>query len=841
MIFAENNDDLLFELRSMHFPDIADQSQLSGLLEELSLCTFVADISDRRFLFSDGMVDLIGKVASQDMLLEAFGQYICDKDRESALESYGKAFVALGANRKDVISFEHSLRLSFTEVLWVRVYIQRVDTKDGTCVFGLIQDKTKTMSERILSQLLSDGIKEFVFYFDSVTDICYFNSHMMKALDLRHHYIEHASSEIIKIVHPDDHAVFVSGLEAFLQHRTEALSADFRLLSPTRGEIWVHPCGASDQDITGSTRYIAGLLIDITDKKKSESLQKNIIEGTSAIVFTADMNRNEIVFSENLHQLFPGAPLEVSGSILDVLSDMILPEDRLRFREPIDEMVNGETDRYSVEFRINKGDGKTVWLASRGKAFFDSSKQSTMIVGTIFDLSSMNEVRELVEKTSFLHEISGLPTRGRLLIDTEKVIHDRNVLSAAIILVDIKGFHTYNDRFGRATGDDILSGLGKTLEERLPSGGNLYHIGIDMFCILWPHATRVQVERFMEYMQEETIHPIIVGKDAVYVSFAMSAALFPSCGSTADELLVNAEITLHKVKQDKRKKYSIYCPTDKRELKERLDFEFQLSKSIRNGKESFQVHYQPLVDATTGKLVGAEALLRWIAPGSEEVRPEKVIAALEATGQMETIGRWILEQAICQCGQWLDAGVDDDFFIHVNVTAEDLARPNYSDGVLELLSKYSLNAKNILLEITETSLMRNIATCRQNLTRLRNEGIRIALDDFGTGYSSLNYLRELPIDEIKIDRVFIEDIQRDRFNYSFISAIVLLAHSISKLVCVEGIESSDKAQAVKELHADILQGFYFGKPMNAKDFETSQFRKSSREKHVISQSAGSSV
>lgn len=442
-----------------------------------------------------------------------------------------------------------------------------------------------------------------------------------------------------------------------------------------------------------------------------------------------------------------------------------------------------------------------------------------MVVGSIFDLSSMNEVRELVEKTSFLHEISGLPTRGRLLLDTEKVIHDRNVLTAAIILVDIKGFHTYNDRFGRATGDDLLLNLGKMLEERLPSGGNIYHIGIDMFCILWAHATRVQVERFMEYMQEETIHPIMIETDAIYVAFTMSAALFPSCGSTADELLVNAEITLHKVKQDTRKKYAIYCTTDKRELKERLDFEFQLSKAIRNGKEYFQVFYQPLVDAKTGKLLGAEALLRWNSPGREEVCPEQVVAALEAIGQMEIIGQWILEEVVSQCAKWMDAGVDEDFYVHVNVTAEDLAKPDYSEGVMDLLSRYSLKSKNIVLEITETSLMRSIAICRTNLIRLRNAGVKIALDDFGTGYSSLNYLRELPIDEIKIDRVFIEDIQRDRFSGSFISAIVLLAHSISKLVCVEGIETDEKAQAIKSMNADIFQGFYFGRPMGARDFE----------------------
>lgn len=824
-MFAEDHNSMMLNHLDTILPEIVEQSGMRDLLDELAFTYFVLDYEEERFLFSSGMQDVIGKVASQDMLLDAYAQFFPERDREKSISEYKKAMDVLSNKKIPVVTFEHALFKNFEETLWIRVLAQNVNFEGRDFVFGLIVDKSKSMSDRILSQLMSDGISAFVYHYDSITDICYINTYMMDALDLKCHYIENASSEILKLIHPDDHTVFVKSMESFLQRKSALLSGDFRFLSPTRGEIWVHAYGASDFDSTGGTRYITGLLIDITDKMKSDYLQKNIIEGTSAIVYTADLKRNELIFSENLHQIFPNAELELHGDLMAIITGYIVAEDRHRFREPIEQVIEGRTDRYSVEFRIQRSDGKRVWLASRGKAFYDSSLQTTMLVGTIFDLSSMNEVRELVEKTNYLHEISGLPTRGRLLLDTEKVIHDRNVLSAAVILFDIKGFHTYNDRFGRNTGDEILLSLSKMLQDRLPSGAELYHVGIDTYCMLWAHATRVQVERFMEFMQEEAIHPVVVGKDAVFVSFSMSAALFPSCGNSADELLVNAEITLHKVKQDNRKKHAIFCPSDKRELKERLDFEFQLSKSIRNGKDSFYVFYQPLVNATTGEVDGAEALLRWKTPNNDEVRPEKVIAALEATGQMDAIGRWILEMAISQCGQWLDAGVKNDFFVHVNVTAEDLAKPNYAETVLELLQKYSVNAGSIVLEITETSLMRSIATCRQNLIRLRKEGIRIALDDFGTGYSSLNYLRELPIDEIKIDRVFIEDIHKDRFNRSFISAIVLLAHSISKTVCVEGVEDKDKAQSIKELSADLLQGYYFGRPMSAKDFELQFFKK----------------
>src|SRR5665647_117592 len=195
---------------------------------------------------------------------------------------------------------------------------------------------------------------------------------------------------------------------------------------------------------------------------------------------------------------------------------------------------------------------------------------------------------------------------------------------------------------------------------------------------------------------------------------------------------------------------------------------------------------------------------------------------------MDGVGAWVLEQAIFQCSKWICEGVNPDFVMHVNITAEDLMRPNYSSSVISLLSKYCLTPGNLILEITETSLMRSVSSCRQNLIRLRKAGIKISLDDFGTGYSSLNYLRELPVDEIKIDRAFLENIRKDRYNHSFISAMIILAHSIPRNVCIEGIETFEQANTVRALHADVFQGFYFGKPVSSSEFAAKFLSKSEK-------------
>lgn len=581
------------------------------------------------------------------------------------------------------------------------------------------------------------------------------------------------------------------------------------------------------QFMTGAdTPHILGCAVGVpasSEPKEIETLQQNIIDSSTGVVFVYDSDLREISFSENLHEILPGAPLKYSGSILPSITGFVFPEDRKRMMEPIHEVMAGRRSQYSSEFRI-QADDRIVWVANRGKSYFDEKRGSTRIVGMLINLSELNQYREITEETIHRHEITNLPGRRRLNTDVEKVIHDRNVFAASLILIDIKEFHAFNDRFGKGIGDEILKGFSNRISDSLPSGASLYHMNVDTFAVLWPHASRVQVERFMQFLTAENNKPVAAGPEAVFVSCLMSASLFPSCGSTAEELLMNAEITLHKLKTDKITKYAIFCSADKKEMTERLDFELQLTKSIRNTEENFILYYQPLVSADESRLVGAEALMRWISPAREIISPEKVIAGLVATGHMENVGAWVLESGIRQLSEWLSSGIDPDFYLHINITAEDLMCADYSSRVMSLLRKYDLPPRNLVLEITESSLMQSISVCRKNLVNLRKMGVRISLDDFGSGYSSLNYLRELPVDEVKIDRAFIEDVKKDCYNHSFISAIVLLAHSISTEVCIEGVESREQASTVATLDADTYQGFYYGRPVSAADFDNLYFQ-----------------
>ncbi len=795
-------------------------AQADSLLENVAMCTFVVFPKEKRLFFSKGMTEYLGPVAAEDMLLDNFLEFTDPDEQRNLKVRYEEGFYDLAADNHKVVSFEHNIISHTGHLYHVRVTMQAVKKENHLLIFGMMEDYTSSFGEIVYEKLLSDSIDGYVFCYESETDHVRFNSSLADLLDFPTHELQHATKEIGNLVNPEDYSAFVSIMQDD-KEKKDKFGLDFRILSPVQGEVWVHSCGVFDFTSPDQKHYKIGILVDVTDKKKTNSLQRLIIDGSEAITFTADMKRGIIEFSPNLKDAFPDMDLTYSGDIIHRMAEEVIEDDRKRFIETFTYLVDEERDTFSIEFRVWGNDDQIRWLASRGKTVYDSSKQALVIIGTIFDLTSMNEMRENVEKNSSRNSLTGLLARDRLISDLDEMIHNRDVLSAAIVLIDIKDFHVFNDRYGRESGDRLLVTIAKKLRESSPKDSELYHINVDTFCLLWKNATRVQVENHMKAIKEEMNEPLVVDRSTMYVSFSMSAAIFPSCGNVAEELLVNAEITLHKVKQDPRLTYSIYTPQFKVELKERLDFEFQISKSVREGNQNFLLYFQPLVDARSERLVGCEALLRWRSPQGNLISPEKVIAAVYATGQMNIVGDWILRTAIQQCKTWIDSGVSDDFYVHINVTAEDMARIDFADYVIQLLSEYGLQPKNILLEITETTLMKNLAICRQNMIKLRSNGIRIALDDFGTGYSSFNYLREFPVDEIKIDRAFVD--QDDRFNMSFISAIVLLTRTIGMTVCVEGIETAQKASRIRSLGVDIFQGYYFAKPLSPEDFEKKYF------------------
>ena len=664
----------------------------------------------------------------------------------------------------------------------------------------------------------SDRIHSLILHFDAVRDVCVFNASFQRVLLLTDNTLTDASQNIFSYLHPEDTENFRNEI---LGHVTSCeLPADrvYRFVRADDVELWLRISRMTIETSENQIRSVTVVFANDSDRRMKELTRDSILDGAATVSFVADVTKDEIIFSENLREILPDAQLTYGGHIMETVAQYVFEEDLRNVLEPISEVIAGDKERYACEFRIRRGN-EYVWIALRGKICTDPVSKHQILVGSLMNLDDMRNYKKFAEEYINRHKVTLLPGRTTLIDATEKVLCDRNVFSAAVILADILSFQKLNDRFGREAGNHVLKAFARHLHAALPSGAELYHMSGDTFAILWPHASRMQVDRFMQYTIEAGTVPVDVGTDSVDISFVMSGALYPSCGSRAAELVENAEITLHKIKKTRKQPYALYSSEDKLEITEQLDFELQITRSLRNTNENFLLYFQPLFSPGDGRLLGAEALLRWIAPNREIMTPQKVIEGLMSTGNIRLVSAFVLDLGIARCREWIDAGVGDDFQMHINITADDLMHAGFADEVLLLLDRYNLHAKNLMLEITETSLMKNLAVCRSNIVRLRAKGVRFSLDDFGSGYSSLNCLRELPVDEVKIDRVFLENVQKDRYNHSFVSAIVILAHSISAKVCIEGVESKEQADAVRKLKPDLFQGFFFGHPLPPKLFE----------------------
>ncbi len=794
----------------------ADFSHAFPVIREVCFALFSLDLDTRYMTFQGPICDMIPALSFR-VELSMYLRLVPEDERADTVRKY-MGFIGFPHNDGDTCTFEHSLLPKEDVRLLLRVSLQYRCDDGGTYIWGIASDRTEYSPELFVARMLSHRNREYAVCFDKKRERCFVNESLKNLLSLDSSRIDNALSYFSRVVHPEDKDALLSDIRSSLRDENECALREYRLISGQGNEVWVHPYAVSAYDSPGGTKFIAALFADVSERKKKEQVHRNIIESSSAIVFVADLCNDEVTFSDNLQTVFPKERLHRKDSILDLIRENIHPDDVAHVLYPAQEMIAGVREKFACEFRILRGE-ETIWFASRGAVYTEKTSGHRQIVGTMINLNEMNRFKKYTDDRIHISEITGLPLRARLIGDTERVLHDRNVFSVGMILFDIREFHALNDRFGHDAGNEILLAVKDRLHAGLPSGASLYHIGTDLYAVLWAHATRIQIDRYLRFVSEELAEPFVIQNSTICLLFALSAALYPVSGRTAEELLVNAEITLHKVKKEKKTGYAIYTPNDRLELTEKLDFEMQLSSSLRNIDDHFRLYYQPLISANGEHVVGAEGLLRWVSPLGDVVDPERVIAGLSSGGFMENIGNWVLETGIAQCKKWIDDGADRNFFLHLNITAEDLMRPDFSKSVLERIRRHGITPSNLVLEITESSLMKNMLTCRENLIALRNEGVKISLDDFGSGYSSLNYLRELPIDEVKLDKAFLADAPGERYNPAFLSAIVILAHSMHTRVCIEGIETKEHAANVRALNADLYQGYYFGRPVAQKEYE----------------------
>jgi diguanylate cyclase (GGDEF)-like protein/PAS domain S-box-containing protein len=494
-----------------------------------------------------------------------------------------------------------------------------------------------------------------------------------------------------------------------------------------------------------------------------------------------------------------------------------------------------------ADARLKRADGSTFLCSMRGRRI-DAGEAEQEWIWSYEDVSAEREAdrrvqealgaleRMVTERTAELEEakaraqhladhdaLTGLPNR-RLLEDrlTQALaLSYRNQQNTAVMFVDLDRFKTINDSLGHAVGDALLKEVASRLVKQLRIGDTICRIGGDEFVVVLPEVKRSSdVAHVAQKVIEQLSQPVVIEERELLVSSSIGISVYPDDGRDAESLIRNADAAMYHAKELGRANYQFFTEQMNQAASRRLNLESDLRRAI--SRDELRVHYQPIVEAASGRVAAHEALVRWQHPERGLVYPAEFIQLAEETGQILKIGEWILGEA-CRWTTFIGARSHDggDLQIAVNLSARQFNDPQLPKIVARVLRETGLPPRLLELEITESTAMRETDAALRTLQRLKQIGVSIAIDDFGTGYSSLSYLRRFPVDKVKIDRSFVAELPADRDQGAIVSAIVALAHALQIQVVAEGVETEEQREFLRSCGCDFIQGYLIGRPADA--------------------------
>ncbi len=520
--------------------------------------------------------------------------------------------------------------------------------------------------------------------------------------------------------------------------------------------------------------------------------------------------------------------LNILGYADDFLGDteqwieLVHPDDRVGYNEAVATHLKGLTPHFYHEYRVRAEDGAYRWLAARGVAQRDGRGVARLMAGSITDITERRADEARIRYLAHHDALTGLPNRAQLMEQVPRLIAraaGRGDM-LGVLFVDLDRFKTINDAMGHSVGDILLKGVAGRIAEALRPLDQVYRQGGDEFIAVLPEiAGAGDAGHVAERILEAITRPMRESGLELHTAATIGIALFPADGSDTETLLRNADTAMYAAKARGGASCHFFSEQMNERLQRRMALEAALRNAIATGE--LELHYQPQVNVADGRVVGAEALLRWHHDG-RFIPPDHFIPVAEETGMIHAIGDWVLDTAIAQAARW-HATYASPPRIAINLSPRQFWHNGLARGIIQRLQNHNLPPESIELEVTESVLIQPEGPAIGELRTLRQHGLHLALDDFGTGYSSLSYLRNLPVNRLKIDKSFIFPLAGNSTDSpedaaAIVRAIIAMAHSLSLSVVAEGVETTAHLHTLQDMGCDLYQGYLLSPALPAGQF-----------------------
>jgi|HubBroStandDraft_5_1064220.scaffolds.fasta_scaffold03877_4 diguanylate cyclase (GGDEF)-like protein/PAS domain S-box-containing protein len=597
---------------------------------------------------------------------------------------------------------------------------------------------------------------------------------------------------------------------------------EYRIVHADGSVRWVWERGTGVIDVEGRAIALEGLIQDITKRKHAETMLReaerryhglfdNAIEG----IFRTTVEGNYLDANPALAHIYGfESPQELMASLRDIGRQLYVDPQR---RQEFMRIVKARGSVTGFESQVYRKNGDIIWISENSRLVLGEDGRPLSYEGTVEDITERRLYQTRIERQANYDTLTGLANRWLLHDRLEQALLTATSFGTrlAVAFVDLDRFKYINDSLGHHVGDELLKEVAARLLSCVRECDTVARRGGDEFVLLINgHPGPDAVQQIMERMLAAVSRPWIIEQGEFQVSCSIGVALHPEDGEDARTLLKHADSAMYRAKDSGRDNFQFFTRELNTLMTERLEMEGHLRRALE--RQQFVLAYQPRVDLDSGRIVAAEALLRWRIPKRGTIAPQRFIALAEETGLIVPIGKWVLQTACAQNKAWQDEGLPP-IGVSVNVSARQFRQQeNLVQTVAEVLRATGLEARYLELELTESMVMHDAPQLVAMLDQLKDLGVQIAVDDFGTGYSSLSYLKRFPVDRLKIDRSFVEHIASDPDDATIVRTIIALGHNLGLKVVAEGVESDEQLRFLRSNLCDEAQGFLLGRPVSSR-------------------------